>query len=88
MFWWIRWVGIAALSIFFLIFGIEEMVRAYKADHPTLFLGSFFSASLIILISGTLLLGSLWRMMDGLRYGPDRNGSKPPFSKGNHPPQA
>ncbi len=52
----------AGVSGFFLEFGIEEMVRAYQLQHPAEFLASFFSASFIILISGTLLIGFIWKM--------------------------
>ena len=62
MFWWVRFIFFSALAAFFLEFGIEEMIRAYQVKHPAEFLASFFSASFIILISGTLLLAFLWRM--------------------------
>ena len=62
MFWWIRFIFFAAVAAFFLEFGIEEMVRAYKLTHPVEFLASFFSSSFIILISGTLLVAFIWRM--------------------------
>jgi hypothetical protein len=66
MFWWIRFIFLAAVAAFFLEFGIEEMIRAYERTHPSEFLASFFSSSFIILISGTLLVGFLWKMV--LRY--------------------
>lgn len=63
MFWWGRFIFFSAVAIFFLEFGIEEMIRAYKLKHPGEFLASFFSASFIILISGTLLVAFIWRMI-------------------------
>ncbi len=39
------------------------MIRAYQVNNPHVFLGSFFSSSLIILISGALLVGFVWRMV-------------------------
>lgn len=63
MFWWVRFIIFSAVALFFLIFGIEEMTRAYQGKNPHEFLASFFSASFIILISGTLLVGFLWRMI-------------------------
>jgi len=62
MFWWARALFVAAVAGFFLEFGIEEMARAYQLQHPGEFLASFFSASFIILISGTLLVSFIWKM--------------------------
>jgi len=56
-------MGFSAVALFFLVFGIEEMGRAYKLQHPGEFLASFFSSSFIILISGTLLVAFVWRMV-------------------------
>ncbi len=67
MLWWVRFSFFSAVAIFFLQFGIEEMIRAYQLNHPAHFLASFFSASFIILISGTLLSAFIWRMILRLR---------------------
>ena len=63
MFWWVRFIFFSAVAAFFLEFGIEEMGRAYRVNHPSVFLASFFSSSFIILISGTLLVAFIWRMV-------------------------
>ena len=63
MFWWVRFLFFSAVAVFFLEFGIEEMIRAYHTRNPYDFLGSFFAASFIILISGTLLVAFVWRMI-------------------------
>jgi hypothetical protein len=63
VFWWIRYIFFAALAIFFLEFGIEEILRSYGAKNPSEFLAWFFSASFIILISGTLLVAFIWKMV-------------------------
>jgi hypothetical protein len=63
MFWWAKFIFFSALAVFFLEFGIEEMIRAYQLKNPVEFLVSFFSASFIILISGTLLVAFIWRMV-------------------------
>ena len=86
MFWWVRWIFVAGLSVFFLVFGIEEMAQAYKTSNPGEFLAWFFSASFIILISGTLLVGSLWRMIHRLRSGPDGSSSPTGPPGENHKP--
>ncbi len=74
MFWWIRFLFFSAVAVFFLEFGVEEMVRAYRVNHPHEFLGSFFSSSFIILISGTLLVGFIWRMVLRIRGEKDETG--------------
>ena len=61
--WWVKFLFFAAVALFFLEFGIEEMIRAYQLNNPHQFLASFFSASFIILISGTLLVAFIWRMV-------------------------
>jgi hypothetical protein len=63
LFWWARFIFFSAVAIFFLEFGIEEMARAYKLKNPSVFLASFFSSSFIILISGTLLVAFVWKMV-------------------------
>jgi hypothetical protein len=63
VFWWVRFILLSALALFFLEFGIEEMIRAYQGKNPAVFLASFFSSSFIILISGTLLVAFVWRMV-------------------------
>jgi hypothetical protein len=63
MFWWAKFISLSALAVFFLEFGVEEMIRAYGLKNPAEFLASFFSASFIILISGTLLVAFIWRMV-------------------------
>ena len=72
MFWWTKFIFFAAVALFFLEFGIEEMIRAYQVNNPHQFLASFFSASFIILISGTLLVAFVWRMVRRVQ-GKDRD---------------
>jgi len=78
MFWWAKFIFFSALAVFFLEFGIEEMIRAYRLKNPVEFLASFFSASFIILISGTLLVAFIWRMVLKIRWekGNGRNGER------------
>jgi len=49
--WWGKNLLIGILSLFFLIFGIESLIGAYSLKNPLEFIMSFFSSSLIILIS-------------------------------------
>jgi TRAP-type C4-dicarboxylate transport system permease small subunit len=75
MLWWLRFILFSALALFFLEFGVEEMFRAYQVKHPAEFLASFFSSSFIILISGTLLVAFIWRMVLRIR---EKKGVKNP----------
>lgn len=65
--WWIRFIFFSAVAAFFLHFGVYQMFLAYRIQHPAEFLISFFSASFIILISGTLLFAFIWRMVMRVR---------------------
>jgi len=47
------------LSIFFFIFGIYSLVKAYSATNPFFFIILFFSASFIILLSLAILVSSI-----------------------------
>lgn len=79
MFWWARFIFFSAVAIFFLEFGIEEMARAYRVKNPSEFLASFFSSSFIILISGTLLVGFIWKMV--LRVKEKKGGKEAKIQK-------
>lgn len=56
MYWWGKQVSIGALSVFFLIFGIDLLVASYCLDNPYEFIMCFFASSLIILISAVGIL--------------------------------
>lgn len=49
--WWFKNIFIGTASIFFLVFGIGSLVAAYRMKNALEFIMSFFSSSLIILIS-------------------------------------
>ena len=65
--WWARFIFFSAVAAFFLHFGVHQMFLAYRHQHPAEFLVFFFSASFIILISGTLLFAFIWRMVMRVR---------------------
>ncbi len=83
MFWWIRFLFFSTIAAFFLEFGVEEMVRAYRVRNPADFLASFFSASFIILISATLLIAFIWRMILRGREKPGEGIKEVKDEKGN-----
>ena len=72
MAWWTVSTASAALSIFFLIFGIELCRASYELDHPHQFILTFFASNLIILINAVFLLAVVVRMISKLR------GAQPP----------
>lgn len=51
LFWWTKNIAVALFSVFFLIFGIINLKNAYGLKNPLEFVMTFFSASLMIMIS-------------------------------------
>jgi hypothetical protein len=70
VFWWIRQCLLSLVSCFFLAFGIQLLVQAYRLNDPFFFIMTFFASNLIILISAVLLIGFIYRMK---RYYCDEN---------------
>jgi len=63
MFWWLRQALLILAGCFFLAFGIHILIAAYKLNDPYSFVMAFFASNLIILISATLILGFVLRMI-------------------------
>jgi hypothetical protein len=63
MFWWVRQVVFVLVGCFFLIFGIQLLISAYRLNNPFWFVMTFFASNLIILISAALLVGFIARML-------------------------
>ena len=61
--WWILQILMMLVSIFFLIFGVDLMGAAYALENPHYFIMTFFAASFIILISLTLIIVFLIKMI-------------------------
>jgi hypothetical protein len=57
----LKFIGLFLVSLFFLVFGIDLLVSAYRLDNPFAFIVTFFASNLIILISAVLALGFLLR---------------------------
>jgi len=62
-FWWLRQVILILAGCFFLTFGIHVLIAAYQQKDPYSFIMAFFASNLIILISATLILGFVLRMI-------------------------
>ncbi|MBW2609610.1 MAG: hypothetical protein JRC68_04605 [Deltaproteobacteria bacterium] len=63
LFWWIRQIILILVGCFFLLFGIQLLISAYRLKNPFWFIMTFFSSNLIILISGALLAGFIYRII-------------------------
>jgi len=63
LFWWLRQIVLISISAFFLYFGIRLLISAYEFNDPFTFLMTFFASNFIILISGTLIIGFIYRMI-------------------------
>ncbi len=62
-FWWVRQAILILAGCFFATFGVLMLISAYKLKDPYSFIMAFFASNLIILISGTLVLGFVLRMV-------------------------
>lgn len=65
--WWIWQVVLVLASVFFMVFGIQILIKAYTLDDPFYFMMIFFASNLIILISAVLMAGFLYRMVGVFR---------------------
>ena len=67
--WWARQIVLLLAACFFLFFGIQLLMAAYRLKDPFNFVMTFFSSNLIILISITLMIGFVYRMVTIYRKG-------------------
>ena len=56
-YWWSGFCFLVMLTVAFLIFGIYILIISYSLKNPLIFLPTFFSASLMILVCLSLLAG-------------------------------
>ncbi|MBW1851004.1 MAG: hypothetical protein JRJ15_06160 [Deltaproteobacteria bacterium] len=68
VFWWIRQVILVLVGCFFLIFGVHVLIAAYGLGDPFSFIMTFFASNLIILISATLVIGFIIRMVKAYKH--------------------
>jgi len=66
--WWIKQVVLVIIGGFYLYFGIHLLISSYQMNNPFSFILTFFASNFIILISGVLLIGFVYRMIAALRY--------------------
>ena len=61
--WWVFQVSMMLVSVFFLIFGLDLIIGSYSLDDPFSFIMTFFAASFVIVISLTLSISFLIKMI-------------------------
>jgi len=62
-FWWTVQILCLFVSLFFFVFGVDLIRGAYGLNDPFSFIMTFFAASFIMLISLTLALVALIKMI-------------------------
>ena len=65
--WWVTQVALALVAIFFILFGVDLLIMAYRIADPFSFIMTFFASNLIILISCTHLLIFILNMVRNVR---------------------
>ena len=61
--WWVTQIILALIALFFIVFGIDILRMAYHISDPFSFVMTFFASNFIILISATLFLSFIVRMV-------------------------
>jgi hypothetical protein len=62
-YWWIRQIILILIAGFYLVFGIQLLVSAYQLNDPGNFILTFYASNFMILISGALLVGFIYRLV-------------------------
>ena len=66
-YWWVRQVILVAIAGFYLVFGIQLLISAYQLNDPTSFIFTFYASNFMILFSGALLVGFIYRLVTTCR---------------------
>ena len=75
-YWWIRQIILILIAGFYLIFGIQLLISAYQLNEPGTFILTFYASNFMILFSGALLVGFIYRLVTTYR----RSKKTPPPS--------
>jgi hypothetical protein len=67
-YWWVRQVILIVIAGFYLAFGIQLLISAYKLNNPSYFIFTFFASNFMILFSGALMVGFIIRMVTTYRH--------------------
>ena len=57
VYWWFGFFLLVLLAIAFLVFGIYILIISYRLQNPFIFIPTFFSSSLMILVCLSLIAG-------------------------------
>ena len=57
VYWWFGFFLLVLLAVAFLVFGIYILIISYRLQNPFIFLPTFFSSSLMILVCLSLIAG-------------------------------
>ena len=74
--WWIFQILMSAVCCFFFVFGIDLLISAYQLKDPFSFIMTFFSSSFIILISLTLFISFIIKMVRVYRQIKEENSAQ------------
>jgi ABC-type antimicrobial peptide transport system permease subunit len=66
--WWVKQIVLVIVGGFYLYFGIHLLISSYQMNNPFTFILTFFASNFIILISGALLAGFIYRMVVAIRF--------------------
>lgn len=75
--WWVVQVVLALIAIFFILFGVNLLYMAYQINEPFSFIMTFFASNLIILISATLLLSFVLKIVTTLKKTNEKEEQEP-----------
>jgi hypothetical protein len=62
-YWYIRQIVLIVIASFYLVFGIQLLISAYRLNNPSYFIFTFFASNFMILFSGALMVGFIIRMV-------------------------
>ena len=63
IYWWIRQIILILIAGFYLALGIQLLISAYQLNDPPNFILTFYASNFMILISATLLVGFIYRLV-------------------------
>ncbi|UCG09533.1 MAG: hypothetical protein JSV83_11860 [Desulfobacterales bacterium] len=66
--WWVKQIALISIGGFYLYFGVHLLIASYQMNNPFSFILTFFASNFIILISGALLVGFIYRIIAVFRY--------------------
>ncbi len=68
IYWWLRQVVLIVIAGFYLVFGIQLLISAYQLNNPTYFIFTFYASNFMILFSGALMVGFIYRLVATYRH--------------------